>query len=188
MLLITANRTVRNRYERPSISDLVYQLGRLFVEQENTGQHRGSGPVFGVKLKWTSAGLQNQKLQVRGLALRPFFWSHGCGEAVSFDLLPGGYGCCGERHGAGLAKALTCRVHDGRAPLQSQIHESSSCSLRGSEAAGAFSCSARPCRRAWSPTYRSSSARSRIAAAGAWLHPRFRRRRRNIRRSCRRGP
>jgi hypothetical protein len=48
LLLITANRTVRNRYERPSISDLVYQLGRLFVEQENTGQHRGSGPVFGV--------------------------------------------------------------------------------------------------------------------------------------------
>jgi hypothetical protein len=41
------------------------------VEQENTGQHRGSGPVFGVKLKWTSAGLQNQRLQVRGLALRP---------------------------------------------------------------------------------------------------------------------
>ena len=73
LLLITANRTVRNRYERPSISDLVYQLGRLFVEQENTGQHRGSGPVFGVKLKWTSAGLQNQRLQVRGLALRPFF-------------------------------------------------------------------------------------------------------------------
>ena len=44
------------------------------MEQENTGQHRGSGPVFGVKLKWTSAGLQNQRLQVRrGLALRPFF-------------------------------------------------------------------------------------------------------------------
>jgi hypothetical protein len=75
LLLITANRTVRNRYERPSNSDLVYQLGRLFVEQENTGQHRGSGPVFGVKLKWTSAGLQNQRLQVRGLALRPFLVS-----------------------------------------------------------------------------------------------------------------
>ena len=43
------------------------------MEQENTGQHRGSGPVFGVKLKWTSAGLQNQRLQVRGLALRLFF-------------------------------------------------------------------------------------------------------------------
>src|SRR5688500_2256148 len=26
------------------ISAFVYQLGRLFVEQEDTGQHRGSGP------------------------------------------------------------------------------------------------------------------------------------------------
>ena len=43
------------------------------MEQENTGQHRGSGPFQGVKLKWTSAGLQNQRLQVRGLALPPFF-------------------------------------------------------------------------------------------------------------------
>lgn len=71
LLPITADRTVRNRYERPFHSDLVYQPGRLLVEQEDTGQHRGSGPYQGVKLKWTSAGLQNQWLQVRGLALPP---------------------------------------------------------------------------------------------------------------------
>lgn len=76
LLLITANRTVRNRYERPFPSGLVYQLGRLLVEQENTGQHRGPGPIQGVKLKWTSAGLQNQRLQVRGLVLPPFFLRH----------------------------------------------------------------------------------------------------------------
>src|SRR5882724_4421396 len=30
-----------------------------------------SGPSAGMKLKWTSAGLQNRKMQVRGLSLLP---------------------------------------------------------------------------------------------------------------------
>jgi hypothetical protein len=37
LLLITANRTVRNRYERPFPSDLVHQFRRVLVEQENAG-------------------------------------------------------------------------------------------------------------------------------------------------------
>ena len=51
----------------PNLSDFVYQLRRSVVDRENAGQHRESGPslhflIFstGVKLKWTSVGLQNR--------------------------------------------------------------------------------------------------------------------------------
>jgi hypothetical protein len=51
-----------------------------------------------------------------------------------------------------------------------------------------LSCSARPYQPAWITTCRSSPARNRTAAAGAWLRPRFCQRRRNTQRSCRPAP
>ena len=82
LLFITANRTVRNRYERPLSFRPRLSARTLVCGARKHGAAPGSGPVSGVKLKWTSAGLQNQRLQVRGLALRPFF-SLTVREAVS---------------------------------------------------------------------------------------------------------
>jgi hypothetical protein len=79
--LIRPERRIRPPHQRPffeasTLSDFVYQLRRSVVDRENAGQHRESGPTSfrfctGVKLKWTSVGLQNRRLQVRGLPLLP---------------------------------------------------------------------------------------------------------------------